>query len=153
MKKLLVVAAVLPLLMSAALAGSVSNTIPVNATIDSACIFDGESTALSFHYDAVNGITQQEGGQSATLYCNFGTMIVDDRHGITIDTVEPVSPGGNTLRVAYDVQMQDAGGTSPGAQYYGADARYWTVTATAAAGQWQPDTGTKEGSVTINVSF
>lgn len=153
MKKLIVAAAVLPLLMSAALAGSVSNTIPVTATIDGGCIFDGEATPLTFHYDAVNGITKQEGGQSATLYCNFGTLIVDDRHEYKIDKVNPVNAAGNSLVVDYDVQIQDAGGSAPGSQYYGADARYWTVTATAAPGQWQPDNGIKEGKVIINVSF
>ena len=139
--------------MSAALAGSASSTIPVNVTIDSSCVFDGEVTPLTFNYDAVQGITNQQGGQSANLYCNFGTLIVDSRNTITYDTVDPVSPGGNSLPVEYTIEEQEIGERAPGTQYYGADGRYWTVPASADKGRWQPDTGTKEGSVTINVSF
>ena len=153
MKKFIVAAAVLPLLMSAALAGGVSSTIPVTATIDSSCVFDGEVTPLTFNYDAVQGITNQSGGQSANLYCNFGTLIVDDRHAYSFEEVSPTNEAGNSLPVTYTIEEQEIGARAEGTPYYGADGRYWIVTATADKGRWQPDTGIKEGKVTINVSF
>ena len=151
MKKILSLSVLSLALIASAQAGSVSTSVPVNATVSPSCVFEGESVPLTFNYTAAGGIDNVKEGISQTLHCNFGTIIIKDAE-FSFETPNPMRDTA-VLNVNYDIEANDFAPGAPGSQYYGSDTRNYIVSATAEPGQWSVPSGNYTAVVKINVDF
>lgn len=156
MKKKIFISTVLAFLASTALAGNATQDVPVTATVESSCVFEGDATPLTFKYTAANGISDQTGGTTGMLHCNFGSIdYTDHPPKITItkeDFLRRVD-GPATLQVALTVDQYADYAGGPGTTYYGSDSRTFTVTASAPLNQWTVPNADYAGVVTVSVDF
>lgn len=157
MKKTVLISAILALLASTAMAGNVTQDVSVTGTVESSCVFEGDATPLTFKYTAANGISDQTGGSTGTLHCNFGSIDYTDHPPvITVtkeDVLHRVDGSGAVLRVDLKVEANEAYAGGPGTTYYGSDSRIYTVTASAPTNQWTVPNADYAGVVTVSVDF
>jgi hypothetical protein len=149
MKKLLITALLLG--TTSAFAGTASTTVTVNGTVTSVCVFQGASTPATFDYDAVVGTTGAAPG-GALLECNHltvATMTSPASGAIVLNKTSPI-PLGDTLNATFTVTPA---GPAVGAGPNGGDAFTYSVSAGAAAGQWNASSGLYSNTVTVAVSF
>ncbi|AZI43992.1 hypothetical protein EHF33_13775 [Deinococcus psychrotolerans] len=155
MKKLLFISAALISLASTAMAGNVTQEIPVTATVDPSCVFEGDAVPLTFHYTAANGVSDQMGGSTGTLHCNFGSINAQSPT-VTVtkpDVLNRVDGSSAVLSVDLAVSAVEAYAGDPGSQYYGSDSRVYTVSASARTDQWTVPNADYAGIVTVSVDF
>lgn len=151
MKKF-VVAALSAALLSTAVAGTASTSITINANVLSSCEFDTGATApASFNYDALTGTSDAVSG-GATLYCNAGTVLTaTPAAGGTVALTSASTSG--VLNTTYTLSATANAGAGTGS-YAGADQVVYSLTASAASGQWGAQTAADyTGTVDINVTF
>lgn len=156
MKKILFIMTALVSLNSVAMAGNVSQNIPVTGTVNSSCVFEGDAVPLTFTYAAATGIVNQTGGTTGTLHCNFGSIQYTDHPPvITINKPETLlrTDGSARLGVNLVVNEEEASAGGPGSQYYGSDSRTFTVVASASPNQWTVPNADYAGTITVNVDF
>ncbi|GGR33456.1 hypothetical protein [Deinococcus ruber] len=160
MKKILFVTAALVSLASTALAGNVNQDVPVTATVDTSCVFEGAAVPLTFHYAAATGITNPMGGYTGVLHCNFGGIgavgATDHPAIITVskpDVLNREDGSSAILKVNLQVDDYEAYAGDPGTQYYGSDSHQYVVSATAPTDQWTVPNANYLGTVTVNVDF
>lgn len=157
MKRTFFISAALVLLASTAMASNVSQDIPVLATVEPSCVFEGDAVPLTFKYTAANGVSDQMGGSTGTLHCNFGSINYTDHPPVVTvtkeDVLHRVDGSGAVLRVDLAVNENEAYSGGPGTPYYGSDSRTYTVTASAPANQWTVPNADYAGVVTVSVDF
>lgn len=152
MKKILSLSVLSLALIASAQAGSVSTSVPVNATVSPSCVFEGESVPLTFNYTAAGGIDDLKSGVSQTVHCNFGTIVILEDATFSFDKSNPVREG-KALEVEYQIEANDFAPGGPGTQYYGSDTRNYIISATAEKDQWTVASGNYTAVVKINVDF
>lgn len=156
MKKMLFITTALVSLVSTAMAGNVSQDVPVTASVTSSCVFEGDATPLTFTYAAATGIGNVSGGSTGTLHCNFGSIqYTDHPPAVTITKPEQLNrtDGSAKLSVNLTVDEQEGDAGGPGSQYYGSDSRTFVVTASAPLDQWTVPNADYANTVTVSVDF
>lgn len=144
MKKLLLIAAALT--ATTASAASLMQQVQVQATVVSACQIAGV-TLGTFTYDAINGIaTTSASNATAKFSCNFGTVPTLDT------TLTPqtgaLNFGANGLVATYSIGSDNGLVNAAG----GTDTTF-SVTASAATGQWAVANNVYTANLDINVTF
>lgn len=149
--------AALSLTSAFAVPQTTETSVTINTTVVDTCVFDTSATTEgSLNYSAASSATTTGSAATASLYCNAGAIPSASLSSTTLSVTTDQKTTTGTVGGGLVVDLTLSGGATSlnsNTSYPGAVKRIYSVTPSAAPGQWGATGGINSVSATIYISY